>query len=85
MMTGYGKFAQGVASEVAADRDTALLDVNQVAALLSCSVRHVYRLSDAGRMPRPRKLGALCRWSRREILDWIADGCQPARKAVRRC
>lgn len=55
----------------------ALLDVRQVAAMLGCSTRTVYRLSDAGKMPRPRRLGALVRWSRSEIDAWIATGCKP--------
>lgn len=55
-----------------------LLDVQGVAGLLGCSARHVYRLSDAGRMPRPVKLGGLVRWSRDSILDWIAAGCPAA-------
>ena len=57
--------------------DLALLDVQQVAALLHCSTRHVYRLSDAGLMPRPFRLGSLVRWSRRDLDAWIADGCHP--------
>jgi len=52
-----------------------MLDVKAVARLLSCSTRHVYRLADAGRMPCPRKLGALVRWSRTELAAWIAAGC----------
>ena len=57
-----------------------LLDVKAVAALLGgCSVRHCYRLADAGRMPRPIKLGALVRWRRGELLDWLAAGCPPVR------
>lgn len=61
----------------AVQEDAALLDVTHVAALLGCSPRHVYRLSDAGRMPRPLKLGALVRWNRQSVLDWIASGCRP--------
>lgn len=57
----------------------AMLDVNQVAALLNCSARHVYRLADAGRMPRPVKLGALVRWPRHKIEAWIEDGCPSCR------
>jgi excisionase family DNA binding protein len=53
----------------------ALLDVKQVASLLGCSERHVYRLNDTGRMPAKAKLGALARWPRQAILDWIAAGC----------
>ena len=64
--------------------DHALLDVREVAAMLSCSVRHVYRLADAGRLPAPVKLGALVRWPRREIEQWIAAGCPSCKSAVRR-
>lgn len=56
-----------------------LLDVGAVAALLGCSKRTVYRLSDGGRMPRPMKLGQLVRWRRGEVLEWIAGGCEPVR------
>jgi excisionase family DNA binding protein len=59
----------------------ALLDVRAVAEMLRCSPRHVYRLADAGRMPPPLKLGALVRWSRQSIEDWIAGGCKPIRQA----
>jgi excisionase family DNA binding protein len=57
-----------------------LLDVRDMAKLLGyCSTRHIYRLADAGRLPRPLKLGALCRWRKAEVLRWIADGCPPVR------
>ncbi|QDU72616.1 helix-turn-helix transcriptional regulator [Mucisphaera calidilacus] len=62
----------------------AMLTINQVARLLNCSTRTVYRLNDAGRMPRPVRLGALVRWNRGEIEQWIADGCPaPANPAVK--
>ena len=56
-----------------------LLDVKTVARILSCSARHVYRLADSGRMPRPQKLGALVRWDRIELEKWLADGCPKCR------
>lgn len=56
-----------------------LLDVRAVAALLSCSTRHVYRLTDAGRMPQPVKLGTLVRWHRQSVEAWIAEGCPPVK------
>ena len=56
-----------------------LLDVQAVADLLGCSPRHVYRLSDAGRMPAPVKLGALVRWSASAIRLWIDQGCPSVR------
>ena len=52
-----------------------LLDIHSVAKLLGCSPRHARRLADAGKMPRPVKLGALVRWNRQVIEDWIKEGC----------
>ena len=74
-------------SSAAVSESPALLTVRQVAAMLGCSARHVYRLSDRGAMPRPTKLGdVLVRWNRSEIESWLRDGCKPIRcagKAVR--
>lgn len=56
-----------------------LLDVNQVAAMLCCSAKHVHRLRDAGKIPQPLKVGALVRWRRSDILDWIDRGCPAIR------
>lgn len=64
------------------DASAKLLNVQAVAALLDCSARHVYRLSDAGRMPAPVKLGALVRWNRSAIELWIDQGCRPVRHAA---
>jgi len=61
-----------------------MLDVQGVAQLLNCSTRHVYRLSDAGRMPAPVKLGSLVRWPRAAIEEWISAGCPPCRQGGRR-
>jgi excisionase family DNA binding protein len=58
----------------------ALLEVAQVAELLNCSQRQVYRLSDAGKMPRPVRLGRLIRWDRDSLMRWIAEGCPPVRR-----
>lgn len=56
-----------------------LLDVKAVADMCGCSTRHVYRLSDAGKMPAPLKVGSLVRWPKRIIEDWIDGGCKPIR------
>jgi len=61
--------------------DTELLSVKSVASGLGCSPRHVRRLSDAGRMPRPVRLGALIRWRRDELERWVAAGCPNLREA----
>ncbi|MFO8007034.1 MAG: helix-turn-helix domain-containing protein [Candidatus Brocadiia bacterium] len=61
---------------LAATRErAAMMTVQDVAEALQCSARTVYRLADSGRMPRPVKLGALVRWPRQVIEQWIADGC----------
>jgi excisionase family DNA binding protein len=60
-----------------------LLEVQTVAALLDCSSRHVYRLADSDRMPRPFKLGALVRWRKDDIRQWIESGCLSNRKGGR--
>jgi excisionase family DNA binding protein len=56
-------------------------DVNAVAEVCDCSTRTVYRLSDAGRMPAPLKLGSLVRWDLDEIDRWIQAGCPAVRNA----
>jgi len=61
-----------------------LINVSDVAKLLKCSVRHIWRLADSGRMPRPYKIGALCRWDRRVILRWVNDGCPNCRSTSSR-
>lgn len=67
------------AREANAIAENALLDVRAMARLLDCSIRHVYRLTDSGRMPRPVKLGSLVRWDRAVIGAWIAQGCPTCR------
>jgi excisionase family DNA binding protein len=62
-----------------AEDSAKLLDVQGVADLLGCSARHVYRLSDAGKMPTPVRLGSLVRWSKAAITAWVADGCPTVR------
>ena len=59
----------------------ALIDVDAVASLLSCSARHVYRLSEAGHMPAPVRLGTLVRWNRAELETWLVAGCPPVNRA----
>ncbi len=59
-----------------------MLTVNGVAEMLACSPRSVYRLVDAGRIPKPVKLGGMIRWPRSQIERWITEGC-PKPKAGR--
>lgn len=50
------------------------IDAAELARLLHVSVRQVYRLRDAGRLPAPLEFGGCVRWSLREIEAWIAAG-----------
>lgn len=59
---------------------SSLVDIDQVARLLRCSSRHIYRLAGEGKMPQPIKLGALIRWNRQTLETWIEDGCPPYHK-----
>jgi excisionase family DNA binding protein len=77
-------------SSATVSESAALLKVQQVAELLGCSVRHIYRLADRGAMPRPVRLGdVLVRWNRRTgdpstgIEDWIAGGCKSIRAVAK--
>ncbi len=52
-----------------------LIDIDRLASRLGCSTRHVRRLVAIGRIPRPIKLGALLRWLKTDIDQWMAAGC----------
>jgi len=60
-----------------------LLNVKEVSEMLGISERTIYRLSDAGDMPQPVKLGAAVRWRKHELESWIENGC-PKGKSRRR-
>jgi len=60
--------------------DTMMLGVRDVAKMLQCSDRHVTNLRNEGRMPPAVKLGALVRWPRKTIEEWIAAGCPAVSK-----
>jgi excisionase family DNA binding protein len=57
--------------------------VEDLAGLLQCSTRHVWRLHDGGQLPPAVRIGRLVRWPRSLIQSWIADGCPRARKVSR--
>jgi predicted DNA-binding transcriptional regulator AlpA len=61
-----------------------LLDLKAVSQMCNCSGRHFLRLADRGDAPWGRKLGAVRRWSREEIVDWIRGGCKPVYQSGRR-
>lgn len=61
-------------------RNVEALDAPAAGRLLGISGRHLYRLTDSGDAPPPRRLGRSVRWSRRELLAWLDAGCPSPRK-----
>lgn len=49
----------------------------KVADLLGISVRSVWRLNSAHRIPEPVRLAGNVRWSVAEIQKWVDAGCPP--------
>lgn len=61
--------------------ESELMRVADVARLLSLSVRSVWRMDKAGKLPASVTIGiASKRWRKSEILAWIGAGC-PDREA----
>ncbi len=52
-----------------------LLSAERLAALLDISVRTLWRLRSAGKLPPPVRLGGSIRWNAAEIRAWIEAGC----------
>ena len=62
-------------AKLAAEMHTA----DDIAQLLQCSVRHVWRMHDAGDLPAAVRVGRLVRWPKLLIATWIQDGCPKRR------
>lgn len=52
---------------------TTMVDAEEIAGLLACSPKHVRLLAIQGKIPKPTKIGRLCRWNRDAIERWLAD------------
>lgn len=65
-----------------------LLTCAQAAAVAGCGVRTWWRWTRCGLAPHPLKIGLgvrpAVRWSRREIEQWVQNGCMPVEKERRR-
>lgn len=71
-----------MSAATASDRDEkgrAMMSVDDIAAELQCSGKHVRRMFDNGTLPRPIKLGSLIRLSRADFDQWVSDGCPKRR------
>jgi len=60
-----------------------MLSVTELAKRWGCSERHVRRMADAGRCPRPIKFGSLLKWPIALIEQWESDGCPHVRNATK--
>jgi excisionase family DNA binding protein len=69
-------------SERLAAAEPMLATAQDVAKLLKVSMRTLWRLRSAGRLPSPIKIGAAVRWRLEDLKTWIAAGCPslPARE-----
>lgn len=52
-----------------------LIDIRDLAVLLSRSVASLERDQAAGRLPAPLYVGGSKRWRRMEIEEWVTAGC----------
>lgn len=52
-----------------------LLSAQSLARRLEISVRTLWRLRSAGKLPKPVKLGGNVRWRTNDIDEWISAGC----------
>jgi excisionase family DNA binding protein len=63
--------------------EAATYTVPDLACLLQCSERHIWRQLDMGRVPGLIRFGRLVRLSRRTIDAWLAAGCPADRRGAR--
>jgi len=71
------------ALEAAAKLDKATYTVEQLATLLQCSERHIWRQIDMGAIPGVLRIGRLVRISRTIADAWIREGAPHRRRGDR--
>ena len=59
--------------------EAATYNAADLAVLLKCSVRKIWRMRDANELPACLRLGRLVRWPKPAIDSWIAAGPAPRR------
>jgi prophage regulatory protein len=70
-------------------REILAICARELAEMRGISLRQTWRLSSAGKLPKPIRLGGSVRWNRQEVMDWFQGGCPDrqtweARKAVQK-
>lgn len=71
--------------DVAADAGPLLIDVQEVARLLTVSPRTVWRWLSQGELPAPVRIGGSVRWRLGDVRRWIDGGCRRPLAARPRC
>jgi excisionase family DNA binding protein len=61
-------------------REAELLTARQAAELLNVGYSRIYTMRSSGLIPLSIRFGRSTRWNRRELLDWIQEGCPPLQK-----
>ena len=51
-----------------------LIDARKVARALDVSVRTIWRLNSAGKLPKPVRIQGSVRWDQDEIAKWVKAG-----------
>lgn len=79
--------AVGNRNQVRDNQELMAISARDLAAMVGVSLRQVWRLNSAGKLPKPIRLGGSVRWNRKEIQQWFEAGCPErrtweARKAV---
>lgn len=58
-------------------REPLLISVSELATILKCSTRTVWRMESAGLLPSPVRFGGKVRWRYQDIIQWIEKNCPP--------
>ena len=66
------------------DGTPAMLKRAEICALVGYRPRTWSRHVASGQAPSGIRVGGMTRWQREIVEDWVADGCPPVRKGVRR-
>ncbi len=53
---------------------TLLVTASELAKLLGVSVRQIWRMNSAGKIPKPIRMGNCVRWMIKEIEAWLEAG-----------
>jgi predicted DNA-binding transcriptional regulator AlpA len=62
--------------EQTVDGPPLLLTAKDLASCMQLSVRTIWRLRSAGKLPAPLEVGGAVRWRSDEFQKWVADGCR---------